>query len=113
MADLGARTSGVRMDQQPDAPRQRARHRDLGRMQQGHDIPAIVLRRPSGEGGIEVAGHREDPAHDIVGLEAVVLDQVPQQLVGRLEDLGGIIRGHRGGAADSLQSIVFPVRHGD
>ena len=106
MPDLRARTSGVRMDQQADAPRQRARHRDLGRMQQRHDIPAIVLRRPGGEGGIEVAGHRENPAHDVVGLEAVALDQVPQQLVRRLEDLGGVVGGNRRGAANSLQSVV-------
>ena len=113
MADFRARTSGVRMDEQADAPGQRARHRDFGRVQQGHDVPAIILRRTRGKGGIQVTGYREDPAHDIVRLEAVALDQVPEQLIGRLEDLRGIIRGHRGGPADSLQSVGFPVGHGD
>ena len=74
-----------------------------GGVQQCHDVPPEILRGPGGKGGVEVSGDGEERAHDVVGLELVGLDQRAQQLVGRGENLGGVVALDGGGAADAVQ----------
>ena len=90
------------MDQEADAAGEGAGHRDFGGVQQRDDVPAVA-GRAGGKGGVEVAGHGEKGAHDVVGVEPVGLDQRAQQLVGRLEDLLGVVGFDGGGAADAVQ----------
>ena len=73
-------------------------------MQQGHDVPAVVLGGTRRKGGIEVVGHGEQPTDDVVRLQTVRFDQCAQQLIGGRQDLGGIVACNRGGAANSVQS---------
>ena len=91
------------MDQQADAAGERAGYRNLGGMEQGHDIPAKLFGRPRGEGGVEIAGDRKERTHDVVGLELVGVDQGAQQLVGGGEDLRGVVAVDRGGSANAVE----------
>lgn len=103
MLDFGSAARGVRVHQQPDAAGERARHRDLGGVQQGHDLPPEFLRCAGREGGIEIAGDGEQGAYDVVRLQLVGFDQGPEQLVGGSKNFAGIVVIDGGGSANTLQ----------
>lgn len=92
------------MDQQADAARQRARHRDLGGMEQGHDVPAKLLGRSGGERRVEVPGDGEQGADDVVGLQPIGLDQRVKQLVGCGENFLGLIVVDGGGSPNAMEA---------
>jgi hypothetical protein len=102
--DFRASAAGVGVNEETDTHRERSRNRDFPRMQQGHDVPAVVLGGTRRKGGIEVVGHREEPTDDVVRLQSVRFDQCAQQLIGSRQDLGGIVACNSGGAANSVQS---------
>ena len=103
MLDLRPGPGSIGVHQKPNTTGQGTRHRNLGRVQQRHDIPSELLGRPGGECGIEVPGDRKERADDIVGLQLVGLYQGSQQLVGGGEDLVRIVSGDRGGSPNALQ----------
>jgi hypothetical protein len=72
-------------------------------VQQGHDIPPVLLRRARRERGVEVVGDGEEPAHDVVGLELVGGDEGAEQLVGGGQNLAGVVALDGGRAADAVQ----------
>ena len=91
------------VNQEADAHRQRSWHRNLRRMQQRDDVPAVVLGGPRRERRIQIVGDGEQSADDVVGLKVIGFDQCTQQLIGSRQDLGRIVAIDGGGAADSLQ----------
>jgi len=101
--DLGPGAGSIGVHQQPNTTGQGTRHRNLGGVQQRHDIPSELLCRPGRKRGIEIPGDRKERADDIVGLQLVGLYQGSQQLVGGGEDLVGIVSGDGGGSPNALQ----------
>jgi hypothetical protein len=81
-------------------------------MQQRHDVPAEVLGGARREGGIEVAGHGKERTDDVVGLQAVRLDNGTQQLIGGGENRRGLVRLDRRRAADAVQAQRGWLGHG-
>ena len=73
-------------------------------MQQGYDVPAVVLGGSRRKRGVQIVGHREEPADDVVRFETVRFDQCAQQLVGCCQDLGRIVARNSGSPADPVQS---------
>lgn len=102
--DFRAVAARVSMNKETDAHRQRSWNRNFPRMQQRNDVPAVVLGGARRKRGIQIVGDGKESADDVVGLKTIRLDQCTQQLVGRREDLGGIVAGDGRGAANSLQS---------
>lgn len=91
------------MHEQPDAHGERAGNRNLGGVEQGDDVPTEVLGGTGRKGGVEIASDGEEPAHDVVGLEFVRFDEGPEELVGRRENLGGVVPGDRRRSADAMK----------
>ena len=84
------------MYQETDAHWKRSWNRNFGGMQQGYDVPSILLCSPGRECGIQIAGHGEHAAYDVVGLEVIRLDESSEQLIGRCQDfLGAVLRDGR------------------
>ena len=104
MLDFRPGAGGVGVDQQADAARQRARNGDLGGMEQGHNVPAKLLRRPGGERRVEVPGDGEQGADDVVGLQPIGLDQRAKQLVGCGENFIGIIVVDGSGSPNAMEA---------
>ena len=73
-------------------------------MQQGNDIPAELFSRASRKRGVEIPGDGEEGADDVVRLEAVGVNQRPQQLVGGSQDFAGIVPADGSGPSDSLKA---------
>jgi hypothetical protein len=73
-------------------------------VQQGHDVPPILLGGSCRKCGIQIVRHGEQSAHDVIGLEPIGLDQRAQQLISRRKNLGGIVSGDGSGPPDPMQS---------
>jgi hypothetical protein len=99
------------MHQKADAAGQGAGHRDFRGVEQRDDIPAVVFGRARRERGIEVAGHGEDPADDVVRLQVVGFDHPAEQFVGGVEDGRSLVLGDGRGAADAHHARSANVGH--
>lgn len=91
------------MDQEADAHGKGARDRNLPGVQQGDNVPAEILGGARRKCGIQIVGHREESADDVIRLEPVCLDQGAQQLIGGCENLVRVVARHGGGATDPVK----------
>jgi hypothetical protein len=73
-------------------------------MEESHNVPPKLFRRSGGKGGIEVAGHGKQRAHDVIRLKLVGFDQGSQQLIGCIQDLAGIVVVDRRSTANALEA---------
>src|SRR5574342_102005 len=72
---------GVDVDEHANGARQGPRHGDLPRADHGDHAPAAPLARGARrEVGVEVVGHREDGPDDLLGPDAVLLDDGAAEL---------------------------------
>jgi len=104
MLDFRTAAGGVGVNQESDASGQRAGNRNLGGMQQSHDIPAEVFGSSSGKRGVEISSDGEEGTDDVVRLQVVGVDQGAQQLVGGRQNFAGIVPADGGGPSDSLKA---------
>src|ERR1017187_5154568 len=104
VAHVLAPSSGVGVEQDPDALGHRAGHVDLARAEQRDVAEANAARAGGGKGGREVNRRREDDADHVVVDQLVALHHRGEQLLGRHRDLfGRVVLARRGAAHRSNQ----------
>ena len=92
------------MDQQPDTLGQRSGYRDLSGVKQCDNVPPELLGGSSREGGVQIASHREQRAHDVVRLEVIRGNDRAQELVRCGENLIRTVPVDCGRSPDSVEA---------
>ena len=73
-------------------------------MEERYDVPSELFGGSRGEGGIEIPGHREQRADDVIRLKPVCVDYRAQQLVGSGKNLLRVVPLHGGGSTDPVEA---------
>jgi hypothetical protein len=104
MLDFRTAAGGVGVNQESDASGQGARNRNFRGMQQGHDIPAEVFSRSSGNAASRSRVTVKRALTMSSGSRLFGVDQGAQQHVGGRQNFAGIVPADGSGPSDSLKT---------